>query len=103
MDRKYKHFPLIIFAGGLFYFSLIFYNAPMIMMSIIFLAISLVYVPTGSIKLAMFSPIVFLIGAITGMKPFIDEEKQILVLTYKDYVLDTQQPRKQLFGILMLE
>jgi len=101
MNKKYKHFPVIGFSGGLFYFSLIFFKTPIVMLSIMFLAFSIVYIPTGSIRLALYSPVVFLLGAITGTKPFIDKERGVLVLTHKDYVLE--QKGKQIFGILILE
>jgi hypothetical protein len=104
MNRRYKHFPVITYAGGVFYLSFMFFNTPAIMMLIMFLSFALVYVPTGSVRLALFSPVVFLIGVVTGMKPFIDKEKSVLILTHRDYVLDAQyQQKKQLFGILMLE
>lgn len=103
MSKEFRYFPSILFAGGLFYFSLVFFTLPAIMMTIIFISFSVIYVLTGSVRLALFSPVVFLIGVVTGLKPFIDKEKGVLVLTHKDYILDTDsQRKKQIFNILIL-
>jgi len=98
MDRRYVYFPEILISGALFYFSLIFFKAPMIMFSILFLASWIVYIPTGSLKLTLSSPVVFLL-CLSGLKPFVDKEKGVLVLTRKDYVMQSRKG-KYLFDII---
>ena len=101
MDKRYMFFPEIIISGGLFYFSLIFFKTPLIMLSILFLSVWLVYIPTGSFKLTISSPVIFLLCLFTGMKPFVNKETGLLVLTHKDYVLQSRKER-YLFGNIVM-
>jgi hypothetical protein len=102
MDRRYTFFPEILFSGALFYFSLIFFKTPLIMFSILFFAAWLVYIPTGSLKLTMSVPVIFLLCLFTGMKPFVDKEKGLLVLTRRDYVLYDRKER-HLFDSIIID
>jgi hypothetical protein len=102
MDRRYTFFPEILISGALFYFSLIFFKTPLLMFSILFFAAWLVYIPTGSLKLTLASPVIFLICLFTGMKPFVDKEKGLLILTHRDYVLQDKK-EKYLFGNIIID
>jgi hypothetical protein len=103
MGRRYTFFPEILVSGGLFYFSLIFFKTPLLMFSILFFASWITYIPTGSLKLTLSAPVIFLLCLFTGMKPFVDKEKGLLILTHRDYVLYDKKEKHILFGNIIID